>query len=156
MGSANELRVGLTRPARAEVLGGQAPCYAPAVAQKRSPYKLFAGMGVLLTAGIAGALVYFTDLSAVVVYLIAISVAAFFLCGYDKMVSGAESLRVPETVLLGSALVGGTLGLLVGMSSFRHKTRKRSFQLPLLVIVLLQVAAVGYFGYNYLKANGSL
>jgi uncharacterized membrane protein YsdA (DUF1294 family) len=49
---------------------------------------------------------------------------------------------VPETVLHGLALAGGTLGAYVGMHLFRHKTIKGSFRLVFWVIALLQVALV--------------
>lgn len=69
------------------------------------------------------------------------SVASFALAGFDKARARAGKGRVPERTLLGSALLGGSPGLLLGMLVFRHKTRKLAFLLPFALILLAQGAA---------------
>ncbi len=76
-----------------------------------------------------------------VAWLIAISLVAFCTFAYDKSVAGSNRLRVPERVLLFLALVGGTLGALLAMQVFRHKTAKQSFQQQFGLVVLLQIVA---------------
>lgn len=70
----------------------------------------------------------------------AASLVAFTLCVVDKRRARRQRARVPERVLLGVALVGGTPGLLVGMAVARHKTRKVPFLLQLAIVVLVQAA----------------
>jgi len=60
-------------------------------------------------------------------WLLAVNATAFFTFGYDKQIAGTRRVRVPEAVLLGLALAGGTLGAYAGMHLFHHKTAKASF-----------------------------
>ncbi len=68
-----------------------------------------------------------------------ISIFTFALFGWDKACAKAGRARVPEAVLLGCALIGGTPGAFLGMRHFRHKTAKLSFQVKFWLIVALQV-----------------
>lgn len=77
-------------------------------------------------------------------HVAAASLVALVLCVADKRAARLGRSRVPERVLLGAALVGGTPGLVAGMLLARHKTRKPAFLLPLAAIVALQ-AAVAYY-----------
>lgn len=72
-------------------------------------------------------------------YLVLINLAAFLLMGIDKFRARRELWRIPEKVLFGSALLGGSIGAIAGMFFFRHKTRHLSFRLGLPVILLLQI-----------------
>ena len=49
------------------------------------------------------------------IYLIAINVITFFLYGIDKMKAQRSKWRIPEAVLLGLPVIGGTIGALFGM-----------------------------------------
>lgn len=71
--------------------------------------------------------------------IIGLNLAAFCLCGLDKSAAMAGSIRVPEQVLLGFGLLGGSMGLLLGMQLLRHKTRKSSFQFWLCLILVAQI-----------------
>ncbi len=66
----------------------------------------------------------------------------FGLYGYDKRAARRGTWRVPERVLHGLALLGGSPGALLGQRVFRHKTAKRSFQFAFWAIVVLQVALI--------------
>ena len=62
----------------------------------------------------------------------------------DKRRAAAGARRIPESDLLGLALIGGSPGALLARKLFRHKTRKEPFSTQLLVIVALQAgAAIG-------------
>ncbi len=75
-------------------------------------------------------------------WLLVVSVVTFLTYAYDKGVSKylASWMRVPESVLLTLIVVGGTLGGLLGMWVFSHKTAKRSFLLKVLSAILVQGA----------------
>src|SRR5271170_7596905 len=62
-------------------------------------------------------------------WLTAVNLTAFAYYGYDKARSRSRNSRVPEVVLHGLVLFGGTLGAYLGMALFRHKTIKTSFRL---------------------------
>ena len=82
-------------------------------------------------------------------YLIAVNVLAFSVYGMDKHKAKAGQWRVPESQLLLLAAIGGSVGALMGMRTFHHKTRKPKFYIGVPVILGLQICLViflrGYF-----------
>ncbi|MBO7291209.1 MAG: DUF1294 domain-containing protein [Bacteroidaceae bacterium] len=77
----------------------------------------------------------------VIAILLLINIASFALYGSDKVRASRHKERIPERVLLGIALLGGSLGAGLGMWIFRHKTRHMRFVVlvPLLVAVHLYI-----------------
>jgi uncharacterized membrane protein YsdA (DUF1294 family) len=59
--------------------------------------------------------------------------------GYDKNAARKSKNRIPERNLFILTLLGGTIGGLVAMKTFNHKTRKTSFIFTFYGIVLLQL-----------------
>jgi uncharacterized membrane protein YsdA (DUF1294 family) len=58
-------------------------------------------------------------------------------------------MRIPEATLHVAALLGGSPGAVVGQLLFRHKTRKRSFRIVFIAIVLLQIVVIyGYWRFT--------
>ena len=72
-------------------------------------------------------------------YLLLINAAAFLLMLVDKLKAKKNRWRIPERTLFGSALLGGSIGALLGMYTFRHKTRHLSFTLGMPAILIAQV-----------------
>ena len=72
-------------------------------------------------------------------YLLLINAAAFILMLADKYKARKNLWRIPEAVLIGSALLGGSLGALAGMYTFRHKTKHLKFTLGIPVILAVQI-----------------
>lgn len=87
------------------------------------------------------------------VYLVAVNLLLFVLMGADKSRAKRHARRVPEATLFFFALLGGSLGGILGMYAFRHKTLHRSFRLGFPAILLLE-AALGV--YLYLKMKGRI
>ena len=73
-------------------------------------------------------------------YLLLINAVAFLLMLVDKIKAKKNRWRIPERTLFGSALLGGSIGALLGMYTFRHKTRHLSFTLGMPAILIAQVA----------------
>lgn len=71
--------------------------------------------------------------------LIIINIITFFVYGLDKLKAVNHWWRIPEWVLLGLAVAGGSIGAYLGMMVFRHKTLKPLFRFGVPVIVLLHV-----------------
>ncbi len=66
----------------------------------------------------------------------------FLIYGYDKHQAKKIGMRIPEVVLHLVALIGGTLGALLGQILFRHKIKKMKFIVVFWAIVVLQVIVV--------------
>ncbi|MBQ8559558.1 MAG: DUF1294 domain-containing protein [Tyzzerella sp.] len=85
-------------------------------------------------------------------YLCAINIVTFLRYGWDKYkaVQNERSKkayrRTPEKVLISLAVVGGSIGALLGMLMFRHKIRKPKFYLGVPAIIFLQAALIVSFG----------
>ena len=74
-----------------------------------------------------------------IAYLILVNAAAFALMFADKQKAIRGQWRIPEKVLLGAALLGGSIGAIAGMYTFRHKTRHSKFKYGLPLILLAQL-----------------
>lgn len=72
-------------------------------------------------------------------YLLVINLITFFYFGIDKLEAKLEHERTPEKILWILCLFGGSLGGLLGMNFFRHKTKKLSFQTILAIILTIQI-----------------
>jgi uncharacterized membrane protein YsdA (DUF1294 family) len=71
-------------------------------------------------------------------WLVGINLITFGYFAVDKSRAISGGARVPEVVLQGLALAGGTLGAMLAMRLFRHKTVKRSFRLLFGGVVVVQ------------------
>ena len=79
-------------------------------------------------------------LHIVILYLVAINVVTFLLYGIDKFKAQRSRWRIPEAVLLGLAVVGGSIGAWLGMMVWRHKTHHKKFKYGIPLILALQIA----------------
>ena len=77
-------------------------------------------------------------------YILAVNILAFCLYGIDKRRAIKERWRIPETTLLGVALVGGSIGAWAGMQTFRHKTKHWKFKILVPLFFLIQAAGIVY------------
>ena len=107
-----------------------------------SPFLRFGLVAAAVTVGLMLALIGLFNWSWLWSYLIGINVATFLLYGYDKRAAGGGGLRVPERVLHGAELLGGTPAGFIGQRIFHHKSRKGSYQLRFWLIVVAQVIAI--------------
>lgn len=73
-------------------------------------------------------------------YLLLINAAAFILMLVDKRKARKNRWRIPERTLILSAALGGSIGALLGMYTFRHKTRHLKFTLGIPAILIAQIS----------------
>ncbi len=73
-------------------------------------------------------------------YLLLINAAAFVLMLVDKVKAKKNRWRIPERTLMLSAALGGSVGALLGMYTFRHKTKHIKFTLGVPAILAVQIA----------------
>ena len=83
--------------------------------------------------------------SVFLVYVLVVSIIAFILYGVDKSRAKNGKWRISEDVLLGIAVIGGSIGAILGMLVFRHKTKHWYFRYGLWIILALQIILVLVF-----------
>ena len=74
------------------------------------------------------------------IYLLIINAIAFCLMLIDKYKARKNLWRIPEATLISTALLGGSIGALIGMYTVRHKTRHAKFSIGIPLILLAQIA----------------
>lgn len=79
--------------------------------------------------------------SLAVILLIILNMTAFVLFYYDKHAAQDQLWRISEGTLLLVALIGGSVGAILGQQLMRHKTRKEPFRTMLFSIPVLQILA---------------
>ena len=79
------------------------------------------------------------------VYLIIINIAGFALMGIDKKRAIRGAFRISEASLFRVAFLGGSLGCIMGMRCFRHKTRHPKFKYGLPAIFIAQICILLLF-----------
>lgn len=70
-----------------------------------------------------------------------VNIVTFLVYGFDKLMAIYGKWRVSEATLFVLAIIGGSVGALMGMELFRHKTQKRSFRIIVPLVALLHAAA---------------
>ena len=93
--------------------------------------------------------------NALLYYLIVINIVTFLVYGIDKWRSTSGRLlptgrkkakqgswRISEATLLILAVIGGSIGALLGMKIWHHKTMHKKFKYGLPMILLAQIALI--------------
>ena len=81
-------------------------------------------------------------LKIILIYLLIINLLGFLIMLIDKQRAIHKEWRIPEKTLLGVSGLGGSIGMLIGMSSFRHKTKHKKFTIGVPFILLMQICIV--------------
>jgi len=81
----------------------------------------------------------------IIIYLVGINLIAFLSMLIDKRKARRGRWRIPENTLFLFAFLGGTVGSIIGMQVFRHKTQKNKFKIGMPALLVLQILAVVAF-----------
>ena len=84
-------------------------------------------------------------ISYIAIYLLVINLAGFLSMGLDKSKARRNKWRIPEATLFLFAIFGGSIGSLLGMRIFHHKTQKPRFYIGMPVILAVQAVILLYF-----------
>ena len=76
-------------------------------------------------------------------YLLIMNFLTWVIYGLDKGRAKSGKWRIPERTLLILAAIGGSVGALIGMLMFRHKTRKAKFVILVPVLLVIPCVLVG-------------
>ncbi|MCR5712326.1 MAG: DUF1294 domain-containing protein [Prevotella sp.] len=82
--------------------------------------------------------------NALLYYLIVINVVTFLVYGFDKWKAKQGSWRISEATLLILAVIGGSIGALLGMKIWHHKTMHKMFKYGVPGILIIQIVLIGY------------
>lgn len=81
-------------------------------------------------------------------YLLIMNIAGFASMGIDKAKAKKHAWRIPEATLFTIALLGGSIGSIVGMQLFRHKTKHWYFVVGMPAILILQIVIVSFLCFS--------
>lgn len=81
----------------------------------------------------------------IIIYFIVINIIGFFIMWLDKRKAIKGSWRIPEKTLFVITALGGGIGTIAGMYTFRHKTQKIQFVIGFPVITILEIMTIIYF-----------
>ena len=87
--------------------------------------------------------------NALLYYLIVINVVTFLVYGIDKWKAKKGNWRISEATLLMLAVIGGSIGALLGMKVWHHKTMHKKFKYGLPLILLAQIALLVYLAQRH-------
>lgn len=78
------------------------------------------------------------------IYLIAVNIIAFAVYGIDKYKAVHKKWRIPESTLILLAAMGGSLGALLSMILFHHKTKHPKFYICVPMFIAIHAAIIIY------------
>ena len=75
-------------------------------------------------------------------YLLIINVLSFIMCILDKFFAIKKKYRISEKLLMLVSALGGVFGMVIGMHLVRHKTIKKSFNIPIYILFIIWTIGV--------------
>ena len=86
----------------------------------------------------------------ILIYLAIVNVLSFLLMLIDKVKAKKQRWRIKERTLLSICAIGGSVGGLLGMYLFRHKTLHKRFSIGIPLMLLSHIAIGLYVAKNLL------
>jgi len=83
-------------------------------------------------------------LKEIIIYLLVANVIGFLAMGIDKFKAKEGMWRTKEKTLFLIAVFGGSIGSIIGMYTFHHKTKHNSFVFGMPIILIAQIAILVY------------
>jgi uncharacterized membrane protein YsdA (DUF1294 family) len=78
-------------------------------------------------------------------YLVIVNIVSFAIMGIDKSRAKRKAWRIPERILFLFAIIGGSIGSILGMYYFRHKTKHPKFVFGYWIILFIQFVFYFFF-----------
>ena len=85
---------------------------------------------------------FFESRRLLIVYLLIINIVTLILFAVDKIAAIEHRSRIRIVTLLGLAFIGGSVGALVAMYVFHHKTKQDYFSVGVPLIILMQMVVL--------------
>lgn len=87
------------------------------------------------------------------IYLLTINFITFITYGIDKRKAIKNKWRIKEATLLGLSFIGGSIGALMGMIIFHHKTKKPRFKFGVPVMLIFHLVILFFMFINNISLN---
>ncbi len=97
---------------------------------------------------------FFGEHKILLTYLILINVVTLIAFGIDKINAAEHRNRIRIVTLLGLSFIGGSIGALIAMYSFRHKTQKDYFSVGVPLIIVMQIIVIFFIMNNTSFGDG--
>ena len=81
----------------------------------------------------------------IIIYFVIINIIGFLIMFIDKQKAKKGAWRIPEKTLFIITALGGGIGTIAGMYTFRHKTQKIQFIVGLPLITILEIILAIYW-----------
>lgn len=81
----------------------------------------------------------------IVTYAFIINIVSFIYMYVDKQRAIKGQWRIAENTLFSLAFIGGSIGIMLAMKTFRHKTKHQSFKIGVPLILLIQIVLISYY-----------
>ncbi|MEH7402654.1 DUF1294 domain-containing protein [Gottfriedia acidiceleris] len=78
-------------------------------------------------------------------YLVIVNIVSFAIMGIDKSRAKRKAWRIPERILFLFAIIGGSIGSILGMYYFKHKTKHPKFVFGYWIILFIQFVIYFFF-----------
>ena len=75
-------------------------------------------------------------------YIVFINLLGIILMFLDKRKAVKNRWRISENTLMLTSLIGGSLGILIGMYTFRHKTKHKKFTIGVPVLLIINILCI--------------
>jgi len=75
-------------------------------------------------------------------YFVIVNIVGLMSMAIDKAKAIHNKWRIPEKTLFIIAMLGGSIGSIMGMQMFRHKTKHATFTIGMPVILIVQIVLV--------------
>ncbi len=79
------------------------------------------------------------------IYLIVINIITFISFAIDKHAANNNKWRIKNVTLLGLSFIGGSIGGLIAMHTFKHKTQKDYYTVGLWLMIIMQILVLVYY-----------
>jgi len=95
-----------------------------------------------------GVIQYLTPIN-IIIYLLIINLIGILIMCIDKRKAIKGSWRMSEKSLIFIAILGGSIGTIIGMYWFRHKTKKLRFTIGIPIILVTEIVVITYLLLKY-------
>ena len=80
----------------------------------------------------------------IIIYFVVVNFLSILMFFIDKKKAEKNLWRISEKALILVSILGGSVGALIGMYTFKHKTKKLKFTVGIPVILILQIVLITY------------